>query len=129
MRRRKFWGWGWQDEGPDPNVLAGAEALLPGLLGIDALRRRTPPELSEIELRGSRVLAPAPLAGLVTADAFERAAHTYGKSYRDLVRAFARDFEHAPDLVAFPTCEADVLSLLDWCSSTKMAVIPYGGGS
>ena len=45
------------------------------------------------------------------------------------MRAFARDFANAPDLVALPESEADVAAVLDWASGAKVAVIPFGGGS
>ena len=35
-------------------------------------------------------------------DPYERLLHTYGKSYPETVRAFARDFANAPDFVALP---------------------------
>ena len=50
------------------------------------------------------------LEDLFAADPYERAAHAYGKSFRDLVRAFRRDYPHPPDLVAFPRDEADVVT-------------------
>ena len=45
------------------------------------------------------------------------------------MRAFARDFANAPDLVALPTTEADIVAVLDWASGAKVAVIPFGAGS
>jgi alkyldihydroxyacetonephosphate synthase len=35
----------------------------------------------------------------------------------------------APDLVAFPRSEAEVLAALGWCAQRSLAVIPYGGGT
>ncbi|NLA35074.1 MAG: FAD-binding oxidoreductase, partial [Actinobacteria bacterium] len=54
---------------------------------------------------------------------------TYGKAYRDVVRALHRQLDNAPDLVARPTSERDVVDLLDWASRADVAVIPFGGGS
>jgi alkyldihydroxyacetonephosphate synthase len=65
----------------------------------------------------------------VSADPYERAAHTYGKSFRDLVRAFRRDYANAPHLVAFPQDETEVVSVLDWAGEAGVAAIPFGGGS
>ncbi len=62
-------------------------------------------------------------------DPYDRAAHTYGRSFRDLVRAFRRDYAHAPDLVAFPRGEGELVSVLEWCSDAGAAAIPFGGGS
>ena len=129
MKRRKFWGWGWEGEGPDPNQLAAIEAGLGPMLGITAPARVAPPRLEELELRAPRVKAPASLEAVLTDAPYERAAHSYGKSYRDLVRALARDFRNPPDLVAYPESEAQLVQLLDWCSDQRLAAIPYGGGS
>ncbi len=65
----------------------------------------------------------------MSAAALDRAGHTYGKSFRDVVRALAGDFRRAPDLVAMPATEADVVALLDWCATARAIAIPYGGGS
>jgi alkyldihydroxyacetonephosphate synthase len=59
----------------------------------------------------------------------ERAAHTYGKAYRDIVRAFRGRYDNPPDLVAFPRDEADVEQILAWAMDADVAVIPYGGGT
>lgn len=129
MRKRRFWGWGFEDAGADPNVLAAAEAGLGPLLGMSEVKRREPPRLEELRFSPPRVSAPASLARLVTDAPFERALHSYGRSYRDLVRALARSFDNPPDLIAFPESDADVAELLDWCGSARIAAIPFGGGS
>lgn len=129
MRQRRFWGWGYEDAGPDPMALAAIEAGLGPMLGMDRIEVRPRPKLSEIELRAPRIAPPKSLASVISTTPFDRAAHSYGKSYRDLVRGFARQFDSPPDLVAFPESERQVTELLDWCSSAGVAAIPYGGGS
>jgi alkyldihydroxyacetonephosphate synthase len=129
MRTRRFWGWGYEDEGPDPRALAAIEAGLPAMLGMREIVVRPRPRIDEIELRAPRVTPPATLARLCDSETLCRASHSYGKSYRDLVRAYARDFSNPPDIVAFPESEQDVAALLDWCGSNAVAAIPFGGGS
>ena len=73
--------------------------------------------------------APSALAELLSDQPYERAAHSYGKSYRDIVRGARGEFPHPPDQVAFPRSEADLVRLLDWCAGQRLAAIPYGGGS
>jgi alkyldihydroxyacetonephosphate synthase len=46
-----------------------------------------------------------------------------------MVRAFFGDFPNPPDLVAYPESERDVDDILQWCSESDVAVIPYGAGS
>jgi len=128
-KRRKFWGWGYEDEGPSKDHQAAIGALLAARFGIDVGEPIPEPQIGEIELRAPRLQAPATLAPLLSADAEDRAGHTYGKSFRDIVRGFRRDFSSAPDLVAHPRNEADIVQLLDWCTNERIAAIPYGGGS
>ncbi len=128
-RRRKFWGWGWEDEGASPEQQQRIAALLGARFGIAVPQALPPPRIDDITLRAPRVQPPASLAPLCSTAVYDRAGHTYGKSFRDVVRGLARDFSNPPDCVAFPSSEADVVALLDWCSSASVAAIPYGGGS
>src|SRR5262249_22173457 len=128
-RRRKFWGWGYEDEGPTAEQQEKIAALLGARFGMAPPASRPAPRLEEIALRRPRVEPPATLAGICSTEPFDRAGHTYGKSFRDVVRAFGRDFSHPPDLVAFPRSEAEVVALLDWASAQRVCAIPYGGGS
>jgi alkyldihydroxyacetonephosphate synthase len=76
-----------------------------------------------------RLEPPASLAAICATDTYERATHSYGSSYRDLVRAFRARFDHVCDVVTFPRDENDVVSVLDWCDEAGAAAIPYGGGT
>src|SRR5205823_14827149 len=58
-----------------------------------------------------------------------RAGHAYGKSDREVVRAFGGRLDHPPDVVARPRDEADVVDVLDWCAEANAAAVPYGAGS
>jgi alkyldihydroxyacetonephosphate synthase len=127
--RRKFWGWGLEGVGPDAAQQEGIAKTLAGRFPGATFTPRPAPRLDEIALRAPRLAPPASLAPLCSSDPYDRAGHTYGKSYRDVVRAFERRFDCAPDVVAFPREERDVTSLLDWCADARAAVIPYGGGS
>ncbi len=128
-RRLKFWGWGYEDQGLDADQQQRLAAGLAERFGRSELRIDAPPEIAELELRAPRVLPPARLRGLLSDDPWERARHTYGRSYRDVVRAFRRDFAAPPDWVAFPADEGEVVAVLDWCADANVAAIPFGGGS
>ncbi len=80
-------------------------------------------------LRPPRLQVPASLRAICTTDHYERLVHTYGRSFLDQVRAYGRDFTNAPDVVAYPRHERDVVDLIDWCGAADAAAIPYGGGS
>src|ERR1700759_5394423 len=127
--RRKFWGWGLEGEGLAAGEIGQLGAVFTQRLGIDSVRAQEPPRLEELDLPAPRLVPPASLEGVFSTDPYDRAAHTYGRSFRDLVRAFRRDFAHAPDLVAFPRGEDELISVLDWCGDTGVAAIPFGGGA
>ncbi|HWP65447.1 MAG TPA: FAD-binding oxidoreductase [Candidatus Limnocylindria bacterium] len=129
MRRRKFWGWGWEDAGPSPEHAHGIARVLAERFGIPPPVLRTPPRLDALALRPPRVTLPDALQPLAAVDPATRAGHTYGKSFRDVVRGAAGDFTPAPDAVLFPRDERDVAAVLDWAAGARTAVIPYGGGS
>ena len=128
-RRRSWWGWGWEDQevtGANLEAIAAAIAARPGF---EAVAVRNPPGVKDLGLRPPRVQPPAGLAGISSSADYERASHTYGKSFRDVVRALDGELPNPPDVVAFPKTEDDVVALLDWCSSANVAAVPYGGGS
>jgi alkyldihydroxyacetonephosphate synthase len=127
--RRKFWGWGLEGEGLSRNELGELGATFAGRFGLEGIRIQAPPRVEELDLRAPRVSPPASLEAVFSDDPYARAGHTYGRSFRDLVRAFRRDYEHAPDLVAFPRDEGEVAAVLEWCSDAGVAAIPFGGGS
>jgi alkyldihydroxyacetonephosphate synthase len=128
-RRRSWWGWGWEDEALGPEELEKLAIALAARLSRGDLQIVRPPELGDLELRRPRVAPPAPLAQICSTDPYDRAGHTRGKSFRDIVGNVHGDLAHPPDLVAFPRQEDDVVDLLDWCSSAGVAAVPYGGGS
>jgi alkyldihydroxyacetonephosphate synthase len=128
-RRRKFWGWGWEDEGPSSEQRDSIAGLLAARFDLKHVTIAEPPRLAEIDLRSPRVRPPDSLQRICSTDPYDRAGHSYGKSFRDVVRAFERQFPNPPDLIAFPRGEGDIVALLDWCADTGVAAVPYGGGS
>lgn len=129
-KTRKFWGWGFvEDDLSDDDKRALARNLA-DRFGLDnPLPITSPPRLEEIELRRPRVQPPASLRRLLTDDPFERASHAHGMSYRDVIRAYRRDFSSAPDWVALPESEEEIADLLAWAGEAGLAAIPYGGGT
>jgi alkyldihydroxyacetonephosphate synthase len=128
-RRRKFWGWGFEDQQPSAAEVEQAGRAAREHLGFEPAEIEPPPRLDDVELPPPRLEPPASLAGICRTDPYERATHAYGKAYRDLVRAYRARFDHPPDLVAYPADERDVVRLLDWCAEAGAAAIPFGGGT
>ena len=128
-RRRKFWGWGFEEQQPAHEQVEAAAAGTREHLGFGPAEVERPARLEDIELRPPRLEAPASLAAICRNDPYERAAHAYGKSYRDVVRAFRGRFDNPPDAVAHPSDEAELERVLSWCEDAGAAVVPFGGGT
>jgi alkyldihydroxyacetonephosphate synthase len=129
-RRRKHWGWGYEDEQPAIGDVASAAPMVRQLLGFDAAQPEEPVALADSALRDPRELGAPPPPGVAwdTSD-HARATHAWGKSTLDVVRAFRGRFDAAPDAVARPADEAQVAQVLEWAQEHGVAVVPYGGGT
>lgn len=127
-RRRTFWAWGYEDRFPDDEARKRLAGRLTPLFG-------SPPELQPLPSLDAVVLAepryvpPLELRAIGTTDKYERALHTYGRGYPDLVRGFRGDFSSAPDWVFHPTSEEHILALYRFCERESIALVPYGGGT
>src|SRR5260221_7995350 len=128
-KRLKFYGWGSEGEGLTPEEDAFALARYRERFGIDRFDEIAPPRLADIALGAPRLAAPASVAAFCSSEAYDRVAHTYGKSYPDYVGGLAGDYASAPDVVAYPASEAEVAAVLDWAGGAQAVVTPFGGGS
>jgi alkyldihydroxyacetonephosphate synthase len=126
---RRYWGWGVNGNAfPEP-MLQLARAFLTAKFGRAPAAQRPVPSLEALRMNEPTLAVPAALAAFVTDARYDRAVHTYGKAFRDVVRALDGDFTPAPDLVAYPRDEQDIVALLDWAARAGAVVIPFGGGS
>src|SRR3954470_24259152 len=115
-RRRKHWGWGWEDQWPDRAGLEAAAQAIRERLGVEVGGIEEPVALDAIELPEPRVSPPAALAGIVTTEAYDRVSHSLGKAYRDVVRGFRGEIDNPVDAVATPADETEVEAVLAWCA-------------
>ncbi len=125
----KFWGWGHEDQQLPHAEVAATAAAAREHLGFEPAEVERPARLEDLRLPRPRIEPPASLAEICSASLYDRATHSYGKAYRDIVRAFRGRIDNPPDIVARPREEADVERLLDWCASEGAAAIPFGGGT
>ena len=128
MVRRSFWAWGNEDDEPTANQMKMAAVELSARYKI-SLEPVMPPTASGLSLRKPRITPPSALANICASEDHDRAVHTYGRSFRDRIRAFNLDFPNPPDVVARPRNEQEVEAVLEWCASSGYAAIPFGGGS
>ncbi len=128
-RRRKHWGWGYEDEQPSPDEVRAAAAAIAPALGFGSTEPEQPVGIDDVVLPPPRIEPPSALREICSTAPYDRAAHAYGKAYRDVVRAFRGRFDHPPDVVAFPREEAQVEVVMEWCEAANAAVVPYGGGT
>ena len=63
-----------------------------------------------------------------TAD-FDRASHSYAKSYFDIIRLRLGKIDNPPDAVVYPADEAEVIELVKFCNERKIPVTASGGRS
>ena len=127
--RLKHFGWGREGEGAsaEEEVFArGRAAQRFGGLPSDEV---APPRLEDIKLHPPRLKPPASLEAIASVERYDRAAHTYGKSYPDYVRGLIGDYAAAPDVVIYPRNEQDIAAALDWADAAQASVTPFGGGS
>lgn len=126
---RKFWGWGVESNAFPQPMLVLARAFLQAKFGVPPAEPRAVPALESLRMPEPSLAVPTAFGDIVTTDRYHRAVHTYGKAFRDVVRALDGDFSAAPDLVAYPRDEDEVARLLAWARAENVAVIPFGGGS
>ena len=128
-RRRKHWGWGYEDQQLTAEQLESSARALCERLGYSLEQVEQPVALEQLRLADPRVPIPTRLAAFSAADTHARASHALGKSYVDVVRGFRGRFEHPPDFVARPRDELELEAVLEWCSAEGVAAIPFGGGT
>ncbi len=127
--------WGRPDEAPSLADHPSLSAYLTDRLGaLDS--PRAPMSLDEIRVPPSRlsVAEREALTAVVGEDRVEvddagRAAHSVGKSYRDMVAAQTGRLAHVTDAVVYPRNEQDVTAVLAAAASHDLAVVPFGGGT
>jgi alkyldihydroxyacetonephosphate synthase len=127
--RLKHYGWGREGEGmsdDERNFVLGRYHSKFETGGFDTIKV---PRLEDLALRAPRLTPPASLAQFCTTERYDRAAHAYGKSYPDYVKAMLGDYSCAPDVVAYPRDEAEISAVMDWAGSAGASLTPFGGGS
>ncbi|HEX4450499.1 MAG TPA: FAD-binding oxidoreductase [Kofleriaceae bacterium] len=128
LHKKSTWAWGWQDKFPDEASRAGLAQLARVLLpSASPVLRALPSEV--VVVPAPRAAIPDALAAFATDDPEARALRTRGRAFLDLAAGFAGDFRGAPDVVAMPRSNAEVLAVLETCAARGWACVPFGGGT
>jgi alkyldihydroxyacetonephosphate synthase len=106
-------------------------------LSESSFREKYMPGDSPVKLGKKAGLSGAVLAALkkivgaenVSVEDYERAYHSYGKFYLDLLMLRHGLVKSPPDAVVYPRSEDDVLRIVKLCGEKKIAVTPFGGHS
>jgi len=128
-RQRSWWAWGREDQQLTTKERSKLATQLTSRFGGTELTQSEPVPFPKIQMPDVRLSIPSSLERLCTQDSYERALHAHGRGYKDTVRGFYGDFSDAPDIVAYPNGEQDLVSLLEWAGEQRCAVVPYGGGT
>ena len=127
--RLKWYGWGREGEGMTAEERAFVLGRYHEKFGAGEFAEVPVAALDAIDLPAPRLAPPAALAEFSTSEPYDRAAHAYGKSYPDYVRAMLGEFAAAPDVVAYPRDEAEIAAVMDWAGEAGASLTPFGGGS
>ena len=124
--RLKHYGWGREGEAMTAEEQAFVWGRYHAKFGRESFETIAVPGLDDIELPPPRVAPPSSIASFCSSERYDRAAHTYGKSYPDYVRAMLGQYDCAPDVVAYPRSEAEVAAVMDWAGSIGASLAPFG---
>lgn len=128
-RERSYWGWGYSDFNVPKERLEYFKNIMKASFQIKEFDPYQPKAIDDLALREARFKLPLELATICSDSNYDRARHTYGKAYRDILRGVQGHFPNPPDYVAFPKTEEDIIQLMKFASENGVSLIPVGGGS
>lgn len=128
-RRRKYWGWGYEDEALSAAERDRLDRLFREMLGLRPDPLPAPTPVAELDLPAPRLDVEDGPGCDLSASPYDRIVHAAGKSFRDLIRMRRGPLPAVPDAVLYPETPEAVVEALAWAEDRRLAVIPFGGGS
>jgi len=122
---RSLWAWGDDDAFPSDDERRALAMRVGFALGIDPPALLPLPERSDARVADPKI----PLKSPFFQASLDRAAVARGRSFPEILLAFQGDFSRAPDGVARPQNEEEVVRALEAASRAGAIVVPYGGGT
>lgn len=129
----------WGDPGHEETLEEGMLKLVQQTFSIkesDIYKRHLPGD-EEVSLKAksrlpdSNYKALAKIVGAknISTDDFDRARHSYAKSYYDIIRLRLGRIDNPPDAVLYPAEESDVVKIVRFCHERRIPVTASGGRS
>ncbi len=128
-RNRSFWGWGVTAYQLDPTFVERFKSMLQMSLGVKEFVERPIPKLEDITIRKPRFDLTEGLLAFCSSEKWDRLAHHYGKSFRDVWRGLHGEYHNPPDFIAYPKTEEQIQELFNFAAEANVALVPFGGGS
>lgn len=132
----KWWGWGEVSKSYD---LEGRKVFLKFLqdrlhCSGDVVQQPTAIESMKLSPTKADAAFVKTLIGIfggenTHVDEMNRFLHSFGKGYLDLIRVWKGTPQGLPDVVVYPTNEAQIAQLFDMSSNWNFVVVPYGGAT
>ncbi|MDC0143983.1 FAD-binding oxidoreductase [Verrucomicrobia bacterium] len=136
IRHMKWWGWGHEDVSFSDVDKPKLWPYLSGELGLKQVEPTPPVNFDDVHLPDAKENAPfiTALRDALAHDQFsvdkkDRLIHAAGKAFRDLFRLRRGQVDFAPDLIAYPASEADVVAIVKAAHDHNAVLIPFGGGT
>ncbi len=95
-------------------------------IGFDEVKYDIPCKLTQTQLT---VLKEFVGSDFVRTDDYSRLSVAYGKTMYDIMRLREKRIDHLPDAVLYPDTKEQIEQVVAYCSSEKIPVYVYGGGS
>src|SRR5436190_8777324 len=129
-RERSIWAWGWRDRFPDEATRKTIGEFVGMFIRQRPAPRPLPPEtVGQGDVPDPTVPIPDAIKWFSTQEPRERASHTRGRAFPDLVAGFAGDYRAAPAIVTRPRDAEEVARVLEICEQQHLACVPFGGGT
>src|SRR5262245_44731753 len=137
VKHMKWWGWGEEGVSFQHEDKPAFAAFVKSAIDIDVSLDPEPvQDLAQMEVPQANVpseliLEFQRIVGIpcVRQESLDRVVHAYGKGLRDLVRIRRGDFGRLPDVVVYPSCENEVIEIINAALSANAVLVPFGGGT
>lgn len=130
--RMKWWGWGNVKKRMILSERPGALEYLKKYFSVEELKEDIFDQFSVVPTSLPQKISDelkSTFKNIASFDPLDCLLHSYGKSYKDLLKVRNRKLIAVVDVVFYPRNENDIAQILNWAMKNSMAIIPFGGGT